>query len=143
LLFHPGEDRARRDYYPEQVDVKDFASIFERLIGQVEVVVDSGIVHQHVDRAKAIRDPARDFRHLRLISDVGADGHPASSASGDFRFDLSRLVVAEVGDHYRSAFTREAQRILPPDTLSAAGDNRRLALQSHFADASVTVDGSP
>jgi hypothetical protein len=92
-----------------------------------------GVVHQHVDPAKALHGGCDQRLDRAFIADVGdgADHRIRPMLGGDFLRDL--LAVGNIGDHDARAFGGERQRIVPADALRSAGDNGGTAGQSPHA----------
>jgi hypothetical protein len=101
--------------HAEDVDVKQLDEVVDRLVGDVHVAVDRGVVDQHVDLAELVDGALSGLRHLLLARDVRLDGERTAAGVADELRRRLGVVAALVDGGDRGAFFGKAQRVLAAD----------------------------
>src|SRR6266576_2713012 len=133
-LRHMGDDVFDTEERAVKIGMHDPVPKLQRHIGDQrparnlpgKVRHDGGVVHHHVDLAKAI-DHFIDHRpDTVLVAHVGMHGQ-SLGRSANFRSRLPRQIVVEVSDDDFGFFPRESFRRVLADPLPAAGYDNHLA----------------
>ncbi len=103
-------------------------------VDEVGEQVGAGVVDKHVHGAELLLDRGDRGAHR------GGVGHVERAAEAvELRRDLAGAVLVDVADRHARPFGRQATGRGRPDPRGAAGDERRLALESHAANPLFAV----
>jgi hypothetical protein len=91
------------------------------------------LLKHQVERACSIDDLVDDGLHRRRVGDVEPRGTRVSAKRRGGAFGG---VAVDVGANHRGTRTRQRSAQRRPDARAGTGDDRLLALETHFASAS-------
>ena len=111
-----------------QVNVEDGVPLLVAHLLDDRVPGVAGVVHDDVAVAEGIDRRLDDAVAEVGLGDVAVAGHRLAAHLLDLGDGLLRRRLVDVVDHHLGAVAHQAQRDLPADAATRAGDDRHLAI---------------